>query len=45
MERDLHEIARDMVEWEEKLASPMELTTTDVHDIKMKHENSLELQR
>ena len=44
MERDLHEIAHDMVEWEEKLTSPMELTATDVHDIK-KHEDSLELQR
>ncbi len=32
-DRDLNEIAYQMVEWEEKLSAPLGLTRVNIHDI------------
>ena len=45
VERDLCEIADQMSDWETKLAVPLGLTLTDIHDIKSKHPNQPVLQR
>ena len=34
VEKDLSEIADHMLHWEEKLSTHLELTPTDIHDIK-----------
>ena len=34
VEKDLSEIANHMLDWEEKLATHLELTPIDIHDIK-----------
>ena len=43
-DRDVNEIARHLLKWEEVLAEPFKLTRTDIHDIS-KNQKSLELQR
>lgn len=46
VEKDLIEIAKDMLDWEEKLPTPFGLTATDISDIKAKcPDNKPELQR
>ena len=45
IESDLIEIARHMVDWEEKLCPHLELTHTEIHDIKAKHKDNPVLQR
>ena len=42
---DLNKIAHHMLDWKEKLCSPLGLTEVDVHDIKEIHPNKPELQR
>ena len=44
-DRDLIEIAKHLVRWEECLASPFRLTPADIHDIKATNQQSPELQR
>ena len=45
VERDLIEIAHHMLDWEEKLCSPLGLTEVDVRDIKEIYSGNPELQR
>ena len=33
VDKDLNEIADQMIEWEEKLSAPLGLTGVDIHDI------------
>ena len=42
---DIIEIARDLIDWEVKMAGPLELSRTDINDIKHKHREQPELQR
>ena len=44
MEKDLSKIAEDLTNWEE-IASHLELTSTDIHDIREKHQDKPPLQR
>ena len=45
VDKDLDEIAHQMIHWEEDLASPLKLTDVDIHDIKFRNPNSSKLQR
>ena len=37
VERDLSEIAKEMLKWEEQLSTYLQLTPIDINDIKEKH--------
>ena len=45
LEKDLREIAHYMLDWEEKLATYLELTRVDIHDIKETYTSKPVLQR
>ena len=45
VDKDLSEIAHHMLDWEERLATHLELTAVDIHDIRSKHRDSAPLQR
>ena len=45
VEKDLSEISDHMLDWEEKLATHLELTTIDIHDIKVAYNRVPALQR
>ena len=39
VDRDLNAIAEHILDWEEKLSTPLELTRTEIHDIKFLYSN------
>ena len=45
VDRDLIEISKHLVRWEERLVSPFRLTPADIHDIKANNQQSAELRR
>jgi hypothetical protein len=45
VEKDVNAIAHDMLEWEEKLTTGLEMTPTEIHDIKADQKDSAALQR
>lgn len=45
VDRDLYEIAHHLLNWEEKLSTHLELTATDISDIRDIHMNNPALQR
>ncbi len=45
VDKDLNEIADHMMDWEEKLSTHLELTHTDIHDVKAIHKDNPVLQR
>lgn len=42
---DIIEIAKDLIYWEEKMAGPLELSGTEIHDINHIHRDQPGLQR